>query len=97
MAYGKFNNIVSHSMLDSKHLTRVSVNVTFNVLGEMRPDFVQIIQADESRETFKIYSAKLQNQCNAYLQFICTIVSNTLTKEIKLTYFKLDHVWCLEK
>lgn len=97
MAYGKYNNTVSCSVLDSKHLTPVSVNVTFNVLGEMRPDFVQIIQQDESRETFKIHSAKLTKQLNAYMQYTCAIVSAGRMKEIKLTFFAADHVWCLEK
>lgn len=97
MAYGKNNSTVSYNVFDSKHLTPVSVCATFNPLGEIRPDYVQIIQQDESRETFKIYSAKLQDQCTAYLKFVCTVVSNNLTKEIKLTYFITDHVWCLEK
>lgn len=97
MAYGKFNNTVSNSVFDSKHLTPVSVNVTFNVLGEMRPDYVQIIQQDESKETFKIHGSKLAKQINAYMQYACTIISDGRIKEIKLTFFTADHVWCLEK
>ena len=96
MAYGKYPAADSKFAIGSNYIP-VSVCVTFNVLGEMRPDFVQIIQQDESRETFKIYSAKLQDQFEAYIKYVCTIVSNNRTKEIKLTYFRRDHVWCVEK
>lgn len=97
MAYGKYNNTVSYSVKDSKHLTPVSVVVTFNPTGEMRPDFIQIIQYDESKETFKIQGIKSHNKVTAYIQYVCLINSYGYTREIKLLYFIRDHVWFIEK
>lgn len=98
MAYGKYNNnTVSYSVKDSKHLAAVSVSVTFNPAGEMRPDFVQVVKQDESKETYKIQGIKSHDKVTAYIQYICLINSYGYTKEIKLMYFILDHIWFIEK
>ena len=88
---------IQNSAIGSNYIPEHLFALHLMSCNEMRPDFVQIIQQDESRETFKIYSAKLQDQFEAYIKYVCTIVSNNRTKEIKLTYFRRDHVWCVEK
>ncbi len=98
MAYGKYNNnTVSYSVKDSSHLAPVSVVVTFNPAGEMRPDYIQVIQQDESKETYKIQGIKSHNNVAAYIQYVCLINIYGYTKEIKLMYFTREHIWFIEK
>lgn len=88
---------VSYNIFDSKHLVPVSVVVTYNEKGQIRLDYVRIIQKDESRETFKIYDAKIIKEVTAYIEYSCNIISDNRLKEIRLTYFLSEHVWCIDK
>lgn len=96
MAYGKYNE--QHKVeLDNTLYCPVSVNCTFNVLGEVRPDYVQIINPDESNETFKIQGIKSHKSIPYGIQFVCLINDCDIQKEIKLSFFTQKCIWAIEK
>lgn len=95
MAFNKYFEETKFQ-IDFNRYTAVSVNNTFNVLGEMRPDMVQIVIQDESKETYKL-RIKSHKDVIGGIQYACLINSFDCEKEIKLTYFVTQHIWCIEK
>lgn len=92
------NNVTQPKfVIDEHRFTPVAVNVTFNPIGEMRPDFVQIINPDQSKENFKILGVKPPKNTFGGLEYVCRINSYGYEKEIKLTFFFHQMLWCIEK
>ncbi|RDY30174.1 hypothetical protein [Lachnotalea glycerini] len=97
MAYGKYPAADSQLQFDLSRYIPVSVNTTFNVLGEMRPDMIQIVNLDESKETFKILGIKSHKNISGGIQYVCVINSYNCKKEINLFFFVKQCTWYIEK
>jgi hypothetical protein len=98
LGYGKFNNNEQQSVeLDNTLYCPVSVICTFNHLGEIRPDYVQFINQEESKETFKIQGIKSHKPIPYAIQYVCYINICNIQKQIKLTYFYQKCIWAIEK
>lgn len=96
MAFEKYNE-QQKVELDYTLYCPVSVICTFNPLGEVRPDFVQFINPDESKETFKIQGIKSHKPVPFGIQYVCFINVNDIQKQIKLIFFSQKCVWVIEK
>jgi hypothetical protein len=83
--------------LDHSKYMAVSVNCTFNPLGEVRPDYVQFINHDESKETFKIQGIKSHKSIPYGIQYVCFINDYDVQKQIKLIFFAQKCIWVVEK
>lgn len=83
--------------IDSARYSPVAVICTFNILGEVRPDFVQFINPDESKETFKIQGIKSHKSIPYGIQYVCFINVCDVQKQIKLTFFYQKCIWVIEK
>lgn len=96
MAYGKYFD-ESKFQIDYDCFMPVFVLVTFNPDGNMRPDMIQIINQDELKESYKIQGVKNQKLITGGIQYVCLINSFNCIKEIKLTFFIQQHLWCVER
>lgn len=77
----------------------IDANATFNPLGEIRPVYVRLEDAEHELHIYKILDIeqiKVEKYCGieSFL-YVCTINRNGTMTQIKIRYYVASHKWAL--
>lgn len=77
----------------------VDVIVTFNTLGNIKPNYIRLEDENNELHTYKIQHVEyFKEEKRAGIEniiFVCSIDINELSSQIKLTYNVTSHKWLL--
>lgn len=77
----------------------IDANVTFNPLGEIKPNYIRLEDENHELHTYKIESIEQVKEekyagIGSFL-YVCQIKVNGIMKQIQIRYYIASHKWAL--